>query len=61
MKNVNLIARKEDLIKQGITYINDLVSANGDRLGYQEFIIRYKVKPNFVDLYGLVHSIPKNG
>ena len=59
MKNVNLIARKEDLIKQGITYINDLLSANGDRLGYQEFITRYKVKLNFVDFYGLVHSIPK--
>ena len=59
MKNDNLKARKDDLIQQGISYVNDLLSDNGEKLGYQEFATKYRVNLNFVDFYSLVHSIPR--
>ena len=60
MTNPNLNSRSTKMISKGIAYVNDLLSHSGDCLGYYDFMERYHIKINFVDLCSLTHSIPRH-
>ena len=44
-------------IDNGIMFIRDLISTNGQLLSYEEFRRRYQLRTNFLDFHGLISSL----
>ena len=59
MKNKNLIIRSAEMMQKGGRYVNDILTNTGQLLGYNEFKETYPIAINFVDFYGVMHSIPR--
>ena len=59
MKNTNLDRRSRELMQKGVVYVNDMLTNIGRLLGYYDFMETYHIAINFVDFYGMTHSIPR--
>ena len=60
MKNKNLLIRSAETMQIGVRYVNDILTNTGKLLGYNEFMETYPIAINFVDFYGMMHSIPRD-
>ena len=60
MKNKNLDKRSREPIYKGIVYVDDMLTNTGQLLGYYDFNKTYHIAINFVDFYGMTHSIPRD-
>ena len=59
MKNKNLLIRSAEVMQKGVRYVNDILTNTGQLLGFNEFKETYPIAINFVDFYGMMHSIPR--
>ena len=60
MKNQNIFIRSAEVMQQGITHVNDILTNTGQLLGYNEFKETYSIAKKIVDFYGIRHSFPRD-
>ena len=58
-QNENIKKLEKQFEQVGINYINDLFDQDG-RLGYEGFAQHFDLNLSFVDLYSLIHSVPRD-
>ena len=56
----NLIKKRNIFETAGLIYINDLFDEGGTLYGFEDFTHTFDININFVEFYGLMHSIPRN-
>ena len=59
VQNENLIKKRNELERNGLLFVNDLLMDIREFMGYQNFKEKFQVNINFVDFYSLMHSIPR--
>ena len=48
------------MMQKGVGYLNDFLTNTGQLLGHNQFKETYSIAINFVDFYGMMHSIPRD-
>ena len=60
MKNKNLYIGSRELMHKSIVYVSHMSTNTGQLLVYYDFIETCHILLNFVDFYGMNHSIPRD-
>jgi len=60
MKTAGIIRQKKVLQAHGLNYVRDLFDEGGNKLGYEDFTLKYSTRINFVDFYSMMHSLKQD-